>query len=224
MTSARHCFQAALDRFGEGNFAQAMRCCKRGLSRAPDCGRLWEMAGIIFWSLDKRRRAIAALERATTLAPLGALGQCTLADAYALQGKRTLARTIYAFLAEPGRCPVDFLPRLATGLGRLGDNRLALAVCEELIKRQPSHHAAWFGVAYYRRRLGCPADQVLAPLEMAYLIAPACLTYRINLACLLLQQGNLPAARGLLQGISPDQVHCPRARAILEPAFEAARD
>ena len=54
------------------------------------------------------------------------------------------------------------LPAVAAGLGRLEDFDLALQVCERIVAENPAHHQAFFGIAYYRNRLGALLTQRLA--------------------------------------------------------------
>jgi hypothetical protein len=101
------------------------------------------------------------------------------------------------------------MPTVAAGLGVLQEYRLALEVCCQLSERQPDHHAAYFGVAYYRARLGGPAAAVLAPLAMAYDLAPHVLRYRLNLAFVLAEVGRRDDAYALLRHIAVDMIRCP---------------
>ena len=176
---------AAQERFRDQQLSQARDLCQRGIEVYPESGRLWELVGVVAWFQGDTAPCLHALERASMLVPLQPLAQLALASAYALVDKPDLARTVYSHLATAPEFPVPLLPQLAAGLGRLRENAAALLVCERLIDLRPTYHPAWFGVAFYRQRLGEPIENVLAPLEQAHRLAPNARTYRLNLAACL---------------------------------------
>lgn len=176
---------AAQERFRDQQLSQARDLCQRGIEVYPESGRLWELLGVVAWFQGDTTPCLNALERASVFVPLQPLAQLALASAYALVDKPDLARTVYSHLATSPEFPVPLLPQLAAGLGRLREDAAALMVCERLVELRPAYHPAWFGVAFYRQRLGEPIENVLASLEQAHRLAPNARTYRLNLAVCL---------------------------------------
>lgn len=216
--------RAAADRFGAGEFEGVIEVATAGLARFPECGDLLEIRGVARCGRGEVLAATADLEAASALVPLGAQGQVALADCYARLGKIELARTVLFFLAEPGRCPVPLLPDVARGLGHLGEYATALAVCEAVTAARPGHHPAWFGQAYYRLKLGEPLASVAPALEEAFRLAPASLTYRLNLARAWDAAGRAADAYALVRDLAPDAARCPCAARALARMAEAGGD
>ncbi|MGL4462178.1 MAG: tetratricopeptide repeat protein [Planctomycetia bacterium] len=75
-------FDAAFERFCEGDHAEATRICCEGLKKHPDAGRLWELHGLSSWRKGLTTAALSALEHATALVPLTPLAQVALAALY----------------------------------------------------------------------------------------------------------------------------------------------
>lgn len=140
----------------ERRFIEAEVLARQALEQDPQQGRFWRLAGMASWALEAFEQARIDLENACSLAPLCPMSWLALADCYVRLGKITPAQGIYRMLAENDRFPTSLLPRLATGLGRIEEYRLALGVCRKLANRQPNHHGAFFGMAYYLSRLGYP--------------------------------------------------------------------
>jgi hypothetical protein len=134
------------------------------------------------------------------------------------------ARGIYLMLAGSASFPTALLPRLATGLGRIEEYRAALRVCRTLACRDPRHHAAFFGMAYYLSRLGYPQRSCLARLRQAFRLAPDMVLYRINLACVYADLGRLRAAHGLIRDLDPLTIPCPCWLRRLVRIFDLAQD
>lgn len=217
-------FRAAVAAFDTGDFPRAAAVAQYGLLAAPDAGRLWEVRGLALFAMNDFPAAATALERATGLTPLAPLAQVALADCYARLGKPDLARTILVFLAEPGRGPEPILPRVAAGLGRIGEYATALGVCERLTGVRPGYHPAWFGVAFYRQKLGYPAAELVDPLFAAVQLAPDKLTYRLNLATVCDDLGWYPMAYGVVREVPAERVLCPRVVAKLIRVFAHVGD
>jgi hypothetical protein len=119
---------------------------------------------------------------------------------------------------------VPLLPRVARGLGELGEHALALEVCERLAALRPCHHAAIFGVAYYRSALGHSPEQVLPLLRRAFEMAPDVVTYRVSLASVFATLGRLTAAYELVRDVPPGAVTCRACVERLLLAFREAGD
>jgi Flp pilus assembly protein TadD len=199
---------AAQQRFDQGDFHQAIEHCREALFRFEDHGPLWELYGTACWLVRAYEDAKEALETASCLQPLSPLGQIALAGLYTRTGHVEAAQAIYDHLTQPGRCPLPLLAKVAAGYGRLGAFLAAQEVCEYLVAERPMHHAAWFGIAYYRLRRGEPAEVAVRPLATAFELAPERVTYRLNLALLHAELGNFRLAYDLIRHTAPEHIGC----------------
>jgi Flp pilus assembly protein TadD len=224
MGDERIYLDAALGHFRDGEFDKAVHACRWGLTVYPDDGRLWEVRGLSHWMRGDLASALRALETASVLVPLDPLAQLALAAAYAWADKPDLARTVYRHLAGLPGFPVPLLPRLAAGLGRVGEYAAALLVCEEIVEVRPDYHPAWFGIAFYRRKLGRSVGDAIAPLARAATLAPDEDVYRLNLAGCHAQAGDFPAAYRVAATVDVASIRCPNWLRLMLPVFDAAGD
>src|SRR5262249_33284521 len=158
--------------FQQHNYAAADEIALRALDRYPGNGLLWQLHGTARWFMGDGPAARSALEIARALKPLQPLAACALASCYVEAGETEKAREIYVALLGDDRCPPAVLPKVAAGLGRIEEHWLALQVCRKLARREPTHHAAFFGMAFYMARLGYPAQSCLPRLLRAHQLAP----------------------------------------------------
>jgi Flp pilus assembly protein TadD len=198
------CFELA----GRGRFSEAEELAGEAVRSYPDDGRLWQLHGLLLHRMSEFVRGCSALETAGLLVPLEPSSRCALADCYARTGHAELARDLYRGLSGDARCPTELLTAVASGLGGLGDHETALETCLELIRRDPEHHQAYFGVAFYLRRLGRPARGVLPAIQRAHELAPESPLYRITLAAILDHIGRREEAYELLRVVDPAVVQC----------------
>lgn len=209
MMTADDSFARAVELYDGQRFAEAADFAWQCLRVLPDEGRLWQLYGTCRCNLKDYAAAREALEQASALVPLHPLARIALARSYAHLGQEELARTIYEYLVEGGSCPTGLLPAVAVDLNRLGEYRLALKACETLTERDPSHHQAHFGTAYYLARVGASPEALIPPLAMAMDLAPEILHYRLNLAFVLADAGRAEEAHGLLTAVALEEVRCP---------------
>ena len=208
MSSTDLIYQSALQHLAVGEWTAAYTAAAVGLRRATHHGRLHEAAGIAAYHSEEFGPAVFHLESASTFVPLGVEPQLLLADLYLRFGQTHAAGAILVFLAEPDRCPTPLLPELAKTLGRAGEYRFALDVCERLTAFRPTFHPAWFGTAFYLGRLGRPACDLEFPLRAAFELAPHALPYRLNLAAVLTDTGRYDEAYDLVAAVPPEAVGC----------------
>ena len=208
MDRPRDVLGRCLELFHQGLIAEADRLAGEGLESSPDDGDLWQMHGLLRQCLGDFTGARSSLETASLLVPLSPSARCALADCYARTGQTALARDLYRHLTGDDRIPSELLAAVASGLGGLGDDEAALGVCRDLVRRDPTRHEAHFGVAYYLRRLGHPAEAALPAVALAHELAPGVPLYRVVLASLLAQAGEHEEAYDLLRGVDPRSVGC----------------
>ena len=118
-----------VDLYQQHRYAEVIDATTRHLEERPDEGRLWQLLGLAHWSQSNHLAARSALETASCLRPLAPLGQVALASAYLHGGQKEVARLMYRHLAKSETCPLEMLPKVSVGLGRLGEYSLALDVC-----------------------------------------------------------------------------------------------
>jgi tetratricopeptide (TPR) repeat protein len=224
MTAANDRFERGAELLRGRRFREADCCAREGLRDCPDDGRLWQLHGTARWALGDYLGACSALETASALRPLYPLARCALADAYVRTGRSEVARVIYRHLAEGDGCPTELLPKVVAGLGQLEEYEPALKVCRRLVDRNPSHHAAFFGIAYYLALLDSPPGPVLEALHRAFDLAPHVLVYRLNLAWLLAGVGQGENAYALLCAVPVEEVSCPFWLRRMLAVFETAGD
>ncbi len=224
MAFAHDFYNRALAFFHQERSDEAITVAAVGLEQFPENGPLWQILGLAHWQQRQYEEAQAALETATCLVPLMPLAELALASLYVREGKKELAKVMYVNLARPGRCPVELLPKVASGLGHIQEYFLALQVCEKLTGENPSHHGAWFGIAFYRSRLDYPPSELIVPLSMAMDLAPHILTYRLNLACVWVDLGRYGNAYDLLKTVSIEQINHPCWLRKMTAVFEHFED
>ena len=224
---AEEVIRLSVDLFDRGDVEEAEELVRAGLERFPEDGDLWQMGGLLRHGRGDFGGAREALETAGVLVPLDSTAQCALAECYARTGKPELARCVYRHLAAQCHCPTALLPRVAAGLGGLGEDRLALEACREFSRRDPEAPEAFVGMAFYMRRLGKPVEAIIPVAVRAHELAPRVTTYRILLATLLAHGGRLGEASDLLCEVAPDSVGCQgclrRMMAIFHRAGDHAR-
>lgn len=216
--------ETALGHFHADHFGKAIHACRWGLTVHPDAGRLWEVYGLSLWMTGDVGAALPALEAASLFVPLDPLAQLALAAAYAWADKPDLARTVYTHLAGLPVFPVPLMPRLAAGLGRVGEYAVALPVCEKIVELRSCYHPAWFGIAYYLRKLGRPVADAIPPLERALALAPDEEAYRLNLAACHAQNGDFTSAYRVAECVDVRTVRCTHWLRLMLAVFDAVGD
>lgn len=208
--------RAAFDR---GDFPRCIELCREALARSPEEGELWQLCGTACWELGLLDDAQEVLESASCLKPLSPLAQLSLAEVYTRTRHLESARSAASDLADREDCPVSLLPRVARSLGQLGEFSLALSVCERLVVLRPFHHAAVFGVAFYRSALGQRPEQILPWLMRAFELAPDVISYRVSLASVLAGLQRSREAYDLVREVPPHIVTCRVVLQRLLPVF-----
>ncbi|VTS08146.1 tetratricopeptide repeat protein [Tuwongella immobilis] len=200
--------RTALDCYERGDLFGAQRLAREGLQRDSDHGGLWQLLGVVSFQLEQWSDALEAFEQASVRIPLNAVARFAWADLCLRIGQESDARTMLRFLAIPGQCPTAMLPDLSRLLGRVGEYRRALQVCKRLIQRQPWYHPAYYGAAFYLRKLGKSPRRIALLLEAAHRLAPTAATYRISLAMTRCRQRQFAAAVELLRPVDVTQIRC----------------
>ena len=208
MNESEDVLRRRFELYHRGELAHANELSEHALHKFSDDGALWQLDGLVRRDRGDFDGARRALEMASVLIPLNPGAQCALAECYARARQPELAHDLYRYLAKSGRSPTALLSAIASGLGSVGDNESALEVCRELSRREPTQHEAFFGIAFYMRRLAYPVEMVIPVATRAHELAPQFIPYRVLLASLLASIGEYKEASDLLRDIPPDSVRC----------------
>jgi tetratricopeptide (TPR) repeat protein len=198
------CFELA----GAGKLTEAGDLAEEALRENDDDGYIWQFVGLIRHRVGDFNGARDALETAGLLVPLNPETRCALAESFARTGVKVPAVELYRALASDPRCPERLLPSIAAGLGCLGQYDDALGVCLDLTRRAPDQADAYFGVAFYQRRLGHGLEVAIPWVMKAHELSPDVPLYRISLAAMLDHVGRHEEAYDLLLDVDLDGISC----------------
>jgi Flp pilus assembly protein TadD len=216
--------ERATEKLAAGDFVAAHHLAADAVAWHPDHGRLWWIAGVAAHRLANYDDARQAFEQAALLVPLDGETQCALAECYLQTGRTKQARELFKLLAADELSAIDLLPRVAAGLGQVGDLQGALDVCRDAAERAPDEAAPRFGMAYYLRRLGYPAAAIVPVMSRAFELEPDNPAYRASLAFLLVEAGRQDEAYDLLREVSLTQMSCPCCLRRMMTLFRSTGD
>ncbi len=165
---ADRCFELV----GLGRVDEAVDLAECAVQDDPDDGRFWQFLGLLRHRQGDYSGACAALETASLLVLLEPASRCALAECRCQGGAQRIGlRPVPP--ARPGRAVSHgFALGRRRRPGSLGENEAALAACRKIVRRDPLHHHAHFGVAFYLRRLGRPLTSVIASITRLHELAP----------------------------------------------------
>lgn len=181
---------------------------RAALNVNPEDGAMWMHLGELLHRLQDFGEARDALETASMLVPLSVDAQLALADCYCRLGDRDLAVFLYDAITANSSLAGEVLARVASALGSMNEHERALSVCRTLTSREPDCHEAYFGQAFYLRKLGAPFPDVEPLLLKAFELSPSMPLYRITLAALYAFLGRRQEAYDLLVDVEPSAVGC----------------
>lgn len=207
-----------------GEHFLAERTANVGLRLNPDDGVLRQIRGIARHHLDQFDQAIEDLEVAMSIIPLSALAMWCLADSFRRSSKRKRAFDAYLWLISRKDCPPSLLARTAVGLGRMGEDELALTACEAIVERYPESPIGHGGMAYYMSRLGYSTRAILPRAMKACELAPANKDFKAQLGILLSVAGQHDKAKSVLTELTTETVGCPHLSTRIARAFESSGD
>jgi tetratricopeptide (TPR) repeat protein len=209
MTLAEELFSLGMTLLKQREVKRAVEVATDGVQSFPENGDLWELLGVCQFHAQNSPASCEALEEASLLKPLDVGARFCLAGAYAGVGRRELAVDIYRLIADDEQAPICLLPKVAARLGQMLAHAEALDVCRTIVRRDPDHHGAHFGIAFYLRQLGSPLAELLPQIARAQELAPDVPLYRIALASIMQELGESEVAGDLLRDLSPDTLGCP---------------
>jgi tetratricopeptide (TPR) repeat protein len=217
-------FRIGLALLKQGEFRQASELATSAVIDFPDDGNLWELRGVSEHHLGNHSAGQSALETASLLQPLDVGARYCLAGCYAATGSRELAVFLFQMVAEDPRAPLWLLTNISSRLGQMNEHEAALGVCRLILLRDDNRPEAHFGVAFYLRRLGAPVEVVAESAARAQELAPDVPLYRVVLASLLQELGQIEDAYDLLRQLAPESVGCPCSLRRMMRVFDAVSD
>ncbi|MFI4875468.1 MAG: tetratricopeptide repeat protein [Blastopirellula sp. JB062] len=186
--------QRAVACYSRGMLGEALRHVDAALADGDVAADALELKGVILQMQGSHSAALLTLEEAQQLQPLSLAAQLAIADCYCQKGDFEQGREIYYQLADRDDFPPALLSSLAEGLGRLQEFDRARRVCETAVQQNPTSHAALYGVVFYMCRAGEPAEKSIPLVERLIDLAPRVFRYRMSLATLYAQQGEIEKA------------------------------
>lgn len=198
--------KSAAASFAQGLPNDAIGALSVYLAENPDCGRGWELTGIIYHSWRRWHEACVVLEEASILVPLIAEAESALADCYLVVGRTTWAEQLYRNVVRRRNVSAACLRSAAAGLDTLSESQLAVAACRRAIQMSPLEAQSHYDLSHYLSRSGASVCQVEAAARRAISLAPAHVPYRVGLAGFLHCQQRSEDAAALLGALTIEHV------------------
>jgi predicted Zn-dependent protease len=217
-------YERALSLASAGESELALDELRQLVEANGEDGRLWELLGTVAYSHDEFALAESALQRASVMVPLSAMGQLVLARCYDRGGYKEAAGAIYRHVAKLPVLSSELLEPLASGLGRSGEPEMALAVCRRAAEAIPDNPDPLIGMVHYMRRLRRPVEQVIPVMFRAHDLDPDNAQYRISLAWMLHEQGRSEEGARLLEPVQCERYSCIRCLTLMQQIFERVGD
>jgi tetratricopeptide (TPR) repeat protein len=197
------------------------------LEDQPDCGRGWELLGLIRHNWRQWEAALAALEEASIRIPLSAAAECALGDCYLAVDRQAWSRPLYRNVVQRKLTTVSALLSAASGLDALNEPQTAIVACRRAITLDPEVAQPYFDLSYYLRRCGASTRTIEAAAQRAISLEPDNLKFRLGLAGYLHSLERSSEAMVLLAPLTMDQirsVYCHGCLGRLLELFAAVGD
>ncbi|MDB5343020.1 MAG: hypothetical protein JWP89_1397 [Schlesneria sp.] len=136
--SALHQAEAS---FRGGRIRDAFVKIQPHLEDQPDCGRGWELLGLIRHNWRQWEAALAALEEASIRVPLSAAAECALGDCYLAVDREAWARPLYRNVVQRKSTTVCALLSAAAGLDALNEPQTAAVACRRAVTLDPKRRS-----------------------------------------------------------------------------------
>lgn len=210
-----------------GRLRDAFVAIQSHLEDQPECGRGWELLGLIRHNWRQWEATAAALEEASIRVPLSASAECALGDCYLAVNREAWARPLYRNVVQRKSTSVSALLSAAAGLDALNEPQTAIVACRRAVTLDPEAAQPYFDLSYYLRRCGASTKTIEAAAQRAISLEPDNLKFRLGLAGYLHALERSLEAIALLAPLTGDQirsVYCHGCLTRLIELFEAAGD
>ncbi|WP_397568932.1 tetratricopeptide repeat protein [Schlesneria sp. T3-172] len=197
-------------------WGEAARLAGEAWAADTENGRLCEVAGLFERAAQNYFAGRRRLERAMLFVPLRPSTWCALADCYLQSGLYRDARDIYASVANGPEVPADILRYCASRLDSLNESPRALEVARRVVAMQSDHAQSVYEFGYYLARSGATASLVMSVMKRAISLAPEKAIYRLGLAKIVAETGDLSRALDWVRHLSASQLDQIECRCCLE--------
>lgn len=220
--SGIECFLTGLQRlpgwsaYVQGDLRAAYGRIGVRLQNDQDCGRGWELLGLILRDLGKPKSAVAALENASLLTALHPLSQILLTEGYAQIGKPELAKELYLSRLDLDGDRPEILLLIAAGLEAIDQPHLALEVCRRAGKRAPELGQQAYDMSFYAARCGLQLSLVESLARRAVELEPDNVHFRIGFSSLLVKLKRDRQAHSIVASLTRQQIGQVRCKCCLE--------
>ena len=199
-----------------GEFRLALELTRSGLAVEPDSGRLWELQGLICYSLERFTQGVSAFERATILKPLSASARILLAQCYGLTGRVRLAIDLLAEQLRQPDLSVGHYLQIANACDELSHPELAVRAARLATQIDNGNAQAYYDLGYYSERCGSPPHVTECLARKAISLQPENMHYLVGLAAFLLRQHRPADAYQLVRHFTAVQISQICCRCCLE--------
>jgi cytochrome c-type biogenesis protein CcmH/NrfG len=198
--------ETARDAIEQQQLDQAVRAARRGIARAPQELRGWELLGQALLRQGDTAAGLDALEHASLLGPITPSSRIELALAHGSLGRKTLSRDLLMQVALGGELSAEQLLRIAAGLEAADEPRLAMEACRRAGRLAPEVAEIHYRMGYYARLCGHRPSVSEALIRHAIDLDPQRLHYRIGLASLLIRLGRQREALAAIGPMIPQRL------------------
>jgi tetratricopeptide (TPR) repeat protein len=205
----------AWQRYLAGDLRVAEALCLAMLSRDCECGRSWELLGLVYYDMARTHDAIDAFERASLSVPISNQARIALAASYADARRVELARDLYLETANSPTVETSLLLEIALGLHRLGINEAAFQVCKKAVEQDPSVARAHYDMGFYGWLGGRSPETIEHLIRFALELDPTNLQYLLGMMSLLVATHRTEEAIGVAMQIPVEQYSHIRCRCCL---------
>lgn len=199
-------FETAAALYRRGYFEESLESLDSAIQLSPECGRSWELKGLVQRSIGEIALACDSLEHASLLVPLSVSGQLTLADCFSRLGKNSLALLIAQHLLARGKLDASLLLVLAHIFNRCNQPGTSVEVCRLASRKDPTADQTYFDLGHFLGRAGRPVSEIIAVAKQAIRLAPQKLTYRVGLASLLWCENQPDEAYEQVAALTSEQI------------------
>lgn len=204
LTKSLEIAEAAFER---GELEDALRFIKSYLKETNECGRGWELLGLIQGTRGRYAISVSALERASLYVPLKPIARVCLGYGYGKIGRQELSRDLLCDLIDSPQMTVDLLLQIATALDSIDQPGDSMRACRVATENDPTNAQSFYDMGHYAARCGYPANIVESLARKAISLDPENVCYRIGLAGMLIKQERNEEAFRFVSGLTPGQIN-----------------
>ncbi len=193
--------------FESGDLEDALRSVKSYLKTANECGRGWELLGLIQGTRGRYAISVSALERASLYVPLKPIARVCLGYGYGKIGRKELSRDLLSDLIDCPQMTTDLLLQTATALDAIDYPGDSMRACRVATEKDPTNAQSFYDMGHYAARCGYPANIIESLARKAISLDPENVCFRIGLAGMLIKQDRDEEAFQFVSCLTPGQIN-----------------